>query len=168
MLVASFAEPVASRPGSFKAPSDLRILDRTEELNARTGEPEEMIVLGRKRDAPRATFIVAYLGKDRAAAPSDPRNAAVRIRTPFSPSLKATDAKAASIGEVSDAANTGTLPSGLVAQSYAVSNNRYRIVVLLKGAAAKPYGRLMESSSNVFEQFSWRSAVAPPAQPAAH
>ena len=158
------AETVSLAPGSFEVPDGLQVLDRSEDVNPKTGKAEGMIVFSRKGDVPRAVFIVTYLGEDGTSEPTDPRDAAVKIGNPFDPALGAKDARDVPIGGVVGATYSGTLPNGLVARSYVVSNNGYRLVVLLKGPDAKPYAPLMESFAEGFEHFSWVAPPAPAAQ----
>jgi hypothetical protein len=144
--------------GSFEAPEDVDLLDKQENVNATTGKTEGLMVFGRKGDAPRAVFIITYLSDD--GASMDVLEAAVKIGNPFDPSLTPKDAQEVTVGGIPGATYAGTLPNGLIAKSYVVRHNGYRLIVLLKGPDKSPYKGLLKDFAKALENFSW---TAPPA-----
>ncbi|GLH72827.1 hypothetical protein GETHLI_13290 [Geothrix limicola] len=155
------AETVRMAPGSFEVPSHVQVLDRKEDVHPALGQVEGMIVFGPKDDLPRAVFIVSYTTEKNAAQPKDLLDAAVKVGNPFTPTLSSKDAQLISFGGVQAGTYFGTLPNGLVARSYVVSHNGYRVVALLKGPSSLPYKKLMDAFSAGLEHFQWAAPPAP-------
>ncbi|MFZ5636080.1 MAG: hypothetical protein ACOY82_05780 [Pseudomonadota bacterium] len=160
--VIGFAETLSLPPGAFELPDGLQTLDRSETPDESTGKPSGIAVFTREGDLPRAVFIVTYVPAASDEAPFDARDAAVKIGNPFDPSLGPDAAKFIVIDGAPAAAYAGTLPNGLEVKSYAVEHNGYRIVVLLKGPAQKPYRSLMSRFAQAFEGLRWSTPSPTP------
>ena len=168
MSCPALAETVKTGVGDLAIPDGLAILSQDEKIDPSTGEPSGIIVFSKAGDLPRAVFIITYVHAASGGEPFDALDTAVKIGNPFDPSLSAKDAKPVKVGGVDGGRFEGRLANGLRAVSYAVENNSYRLIVLLKGPAQNPYKRLTDDFAKAVEGFVWNlPTIAPAAAPTA-
>ncbi len=168
MSCPALAETVKTGIGDLTIPDGLAILSQDQKLDPATEEPSGIIVFGKAGDLPRAVFIITYVHAAPGGEPFDALDTAVKIGNPFDPSLTAKDAKPVKVGGISGGRFDGQLPNGLRAVSYAVDNNSYRLIVLLKGPAQNPYKRLTDDFAKAVEGFVWQlPTTTAPASPTA-
>lgn len=155
MSTSLLSQTVSIPPGVFEISDNLKVLDRSEEINPSTGMAAGMIVFGPKGDLPRAVFIITYTPEKGTTPPGEALDAAVKIGNPFNPALTAKDAHLVFLGGAQAGSYSGILPNGLIARSFVVSNNGYRLTVLLKGPNQPAYKNLMDSFAAGLEHFRW-------------
>jgi hypothetical protein len=153
--VTLYAETVTTTIGTFVAPDGLKILDRDEKPDSKTGKPSGLIVFSKANDAPRAIFILSwsYIAPDN--KPFDALDSAVKVGNPFDKTLTSQNATEVKVGGVSGGRYEGILPNGQRAISYVVANGPYRMVVLLKGPVGSPYKELSNEFASAIEKFVW-------------
>ena len=154
------AETIKTSIGSFEIPDGLKILDRDEAPDKKTGKPAGMIVFTKANDVPRAVFIVTWSFVEPGGKEFDPLDAAVKIGNPFNKSLTGADAVLTTIGGARAGRYEGTLPNGLSSVSYVTENHSLRLVILLKNPPKSPYGELASQFARGIESFTW----VPPAE----
>lgn len=158
--ISASAEIIKTSIGDLDIPEGLQILDRDEKIDPVTGKAGGIIVFTKANDMPRAIFIFTYVYAESSKEPFDALDAAVKIGNPFDTSLTSKDAKSVKVGGIDGGRYEGTLPNGLRAVGYAVENNSYRVVVLLKGPAGNPYKTLTNGFAQAVEKFVWKMPEA--------